>query len=83
MGMESIGILCERVRVEEKNILAVLQNEGLRAVPVPPLDLPVAIGADPLLHTEAQLLASTQCSSIAVLSGQRAVTPCRCYRTGR
>ena len=33
MGMESIGILCERVRVEEKNILAVLQNEGCGLFP--------------------------------------------------
>lgn len=50
MGMETIGILCERVRVEEKQILAVLLNAGLPAVPVPPVDLPVAIGAGPEGH---------------------------------
>jgi [lysine-biosynthesis-protein LysW]--L-2-aminoadipate ligase len=47
MDMESIGILCERVRVEEKQILAALQSAGLPAVPVPPMDLPIAIGAGP------------------------------------
>jgi glutathione synthase/RimK-type ligase-like ATP-grasp enzyme len=47
MDMESVGILCERVRVEEKQIIAALQGAGLPAVPVPPADLPITIGAGP------------------------------------
>ncbi len=43
--MNTIGILCERVRMEEKQILAALGSEGLPAVPVPPFDLPVEIAA--------------------------------------
>jgi [lysine-biosynthesis-protein LysW]---L-2-aminoadipate ligase len=66
MGMESIGILCERVRVEEKQIVAALEGAGLPAVPVPPVDLPIAIGAGP--HD----------TSIESLAGQHALLIDRC-----
>src|SRR5215204_3827479 len=43
--MGRIGILCERVRVEEKQLLEALSLEQLPAELVPPLEEPVAIAA--------------------------------------
>jgi hypothetical protein len=40
----AIGVLCARVRVEEKQIIAAIGEAGLVAVPVPPASMPLPLG---------------------------------------
>ena len=42
--MTAIGVLCARVRVEEKQIIAALAEAGVVAMPVPPASAPVPPG---------------------------------------
>ena len=40
----TVGVLCTRVRVEEKRVLAALAEAGARALPLPPAALPLPVG---------------------------------------
>lgn len=40
----AIGVLCARVRVEEKRIMAALENSGVLTMPVPPAAMPLPPG---------------------------------------
>ncbi len=40
----AIGVLCARVRVEEKRIMATLENSGVLTMPVPPAAMPLPPG---------------------------------------
>ena len=51
--MTAIGVLCARVRVEEKQIIAAIDQAGLVAVPVPPASTPLPPG--PASHETAML----------------------------
>ena len=42
--MTAVGVLCARVRVEEKQIIAAIDQTGLVAVPVPPAGAPLPPG---------------------------------------
>lgn len=42
--MTAVGVLCPRVRVEEKQIIAAIDQRGLVAVPVPPAGTPLPPG---------------------------------------
>ncbi len=50
--MATVGVVCERVRVEEKQLLAALIDAGLRPAPFPPGALPLALtpGGQALPH---------------------------------
>jgi hypothetical protein len=43
----AIGVLCTRVRVEEKGIIAALATDGVPAIPFPPSDLVLMPGPEP------------------------------------
>ena len=49
----AIGVLCTRVRVEEKGIIAALATAGVPALPFPPSDLVLVPGPDPSSPTGA------------------------------
>ena len=42
-----VGVLCTRVRVEEKRLIAALAEAGVVAKPVPPSLLPIPVGSPP------------------------------------
>ncbi|MEJ7763673.1 MAG: hypothetical protein WKF80_12845, partial [Thermomicrobiales bacterium] len=44
---QAVGVLCTRVRVEEKGIIAALATAGIPAIPFPPADLRLALTPDP------------------------------------
>ncbi|MDQ3168243.1 MAG: hypothetical protein M3P94_06310, partial [Chloroflexota bacterium] len=44
---QAVGVLCTRVRVEEKDIIAALAAAGIPAIPFPPTDLRLALTPDP------------------------------------
>ena len=45
--MATIGVLCARVRVEEKQLMAALAEAGARSTPLPPANGPLPIGLPP------------------------------------
>lgn len=49
----AIGVLCTRVRVEEKGIIAALAAAGVPAIPFPPSDLVLVPGPEPSSPTGA------------------------------
>ena len=45
--MATIGVLCARARVEEKQLMAALAEAGARPTPLPPANVPLPIGPHP------------------------------------
>ena len=45
--MATVGVLCARVRVEEKQLMAALAEAGAASTPLPPADVPLPIGPPP------------------------------------
>ena len=46
--MATVGVLCARVRVEEKQLLAALAEAGALPTPLPPANVPLPVGASPI-----------------------------------
>jgi len=64
----AIGVLCARVRVEEKQIIAAIGQAGLLAVPVPPAGAPVPPGpASPEFALLGEVLDATTGETITHL----------------
>jgi hypothetical protein len=61
----AIGVLCARVRVEEKQIIAALERAGVVSMPIPPATMPLPTG--PTLQDVQQLIAG--------IPGSEGVTP--------
>lgn len=52
----AIGVLCARVRVEEKQVIAALERAGVASMPIPPATMPMPVG--PTLQDVQQLTAT-------------------------
>lgn len=61
----AIGVLCARVRVEEKQVIAALERAGVVSMPIPPATMPLPTG--PTLHDVQGLTAG--------ISGCEGATP--------
>lgn len=60
----AVGVLCARMRVEEKQVIAALESAGVKSMPIPPATMPMPVG--PTLQDVQHLTAEIDGSGDAV-----------------
>lgn len=65
----AIGVLCARVRVEEKQVIAALERAGVVAMPIPPASMPLPVGPtlQDVQHLTADIPGCEGCTPLVMI----------------